>query len=123
MRTRDAATIRVTICVTLRIILRRYSKLADWAYVRECARATAGTLPLVGNGDVLSFEEFHAHLEGAPELATIMLARGALIKPWIFTEARCPDGRAVKWGPGAHVRGQSGSLSCEDFLCTVGGRA
>ena len=89
MRARDAAVI----CATLRTILRRYSKLADWAYVRECARATAGTLPLVGNGDVLSFEEFHAHLADAPELATIMLARGALIKPWIFTEARCPADR------------------------------
>ena len=88
------------------ITLRRYSKLADWAYVRECARATAGTLPLVGNGDVLSFEEFHAHLAAAPELATIMLARGALIKPWIFTEARCPAGHAVEWVLGAYLRGQ-----------------
>ena len=64
----------------------RYSKVADWAYIRACAQATAGALPLIGNGDVVSFEDFHAHLEEAPELATIMLARGALVKPWIFTE-------------------------------------
>lgn len=64
----------------------RYSKVADWAYIRACAQATAGALPLIGNGDVVSFEDFHAHLEAAPELATIMLARGALVKPWIFTE-------------------------------------
>ena len=62
--------------------------MADWAYIRACAQATAGTLPLIGNGDVASFEDFHARLEAAPELATIMLARGALVKPWIFTEVR-----------------------------------
>ena len=112
MRARDAAAT----CATLRIIRRRYSKLADWAYVRECARATAGALPLIGNGDVVSFEQFHAHLADAPDLATIMLARGALIKPWIFTEARRPAGRAVKGCPGAHVKGQSGSLSFKDFF-------
>ncbi|KAK9832704.1 hypothetical protein WJX81_002201 [Elliptochloris bilobata] len=66
----------------------RYSKLADWEYIRECVQATAGALPLVGNGDVTSFEDFYAHMEAAPELATIMLARGALIKPWIFTEIK-----------------------------------
>ena len=64
----------------------RYSKVADWAYIRACAQATAGALPLIGNGDVVSFEDFHGHLEAAPELTTIMLARGALVKPWIFTE-------------------------------------
>jgi tRNA-dihydrouridine synthase len=66
----------------------RYSKSADWEYIAACARATAGALPLVGNGDVVSHVDYYARLAAAPELATIMLARGALVKPWIFTEAR-----------------------------------
>ena len=66
----------------------RYSKSADWEYIAACARATAGALPLVGNGDVVSLVDYYARLTAAPELATIMLARGALVKPWIFTEAR-----------------------------------
>jgi len=66
----------------------RYSKSADWEYIAACARATAGALPLVGNGDVVSHVDYYARLTAAPELATIMLARGALVKPWIFTEAR-----------------------------------
>ena len=64
----------------------RYTRSADWDYIRQCAAASPG-LPLIGNGDVYSFEEWNANLEGSG-LATIMLGRSALIKPWIFTEIK-----------------------------------
>jgi len=63
----------------------RYSKLADWDYVYQCARKAPTTLPVVGNGDVFSFLEWNNHRTECPELATDMIARGALIKvsiPW-----------------------------------------
>lgn len=63
----------------------RYSKLADWDYIRECAQGASG-LQLIGNGDLMSFSEYNERLAACPELATVMLARGALIKPWLFTE-------------------------------------
>ena len=66
----------------------RYTKLADWEYIARCARA-ADPLPIVGNGDIFSFTEYEEHLAACPQLATTMLARGALIKPWLFTEVRC----------------------------------
>ncbi|ESW07905.1 hypothetical protein PHAVU_009G002300 [Phaseolus vulgaris] len=66
----------------------RYSKLADWDYVYQCARKAPTTLPVVGNGDVFSFVEWNNHRTECPELATDMIARGALIKPWIFTEIK-----------------------------------
>ncbi|KAF8561927.1 hypothetical protein P879_03374 [Paragonimus westermani] len=39
------------------------------------------------NGDVLSYEDYIRHKE-ASGVTGIMIARGALIKPWIFTEIR-----------------------------------
>jgi tRNA-dihydrouridine synthase 3 len=57
----------------------RYSKRADWAYIARCAKLAKG-VQVVGNGDVMSFEDYSAHVAEAPELATCMIARGALIK-------------------------------------------
>uniref|UniRef100_A0A0G4G9V8 tRNA-dihydrouridine(47) synthase [NAD(P)(+)] n=1 Tax=Chromera velia CCMP2878 TaxID=1169474 RepID=A0A0G4G9V8_9ALVE len=83
----------------------RYTKCADWAYISTCARAAAascasssssssssaspveGVVPLAGNGDVFSFEDAERGFEehGA---SAVMVGRGALIKPWIFTEIK-----------------------------------
>ena len=71
----------------------RYSKLADWAYIRECAIALRESLsdaglppvPIFGNGDCFSSHEYYEH-KLASGVDGIMVARGALIKPWIFTE-------------------------------------
>lgn len=63
----------------------RYSKQADWAYIGACA-AAAPELQLIGNGDILSYTEYNERMAACPQLATVMLARGALIKPWLFTE-------------------------------------
>ncbi|CAL8080690.1 unnamed protein product [Calicophoron daubneyi] len=64
----------------------RYTRLSDWDYVKQCAEiGKAGTI--FGNGDVLSYEDYIQRKE-ASGVAGIMIARGALIKPWIFTEIR-----------------------------------
>ena len=86
----------------------RYTKAADWAYIAECAALikrtkeemaaatdasyenlevgeTVGRLAFLGNGDVNSFVDW----ERARDIAgcdTSMIARGAIIKPWIFEE-------------------------------------
>lgn len=52
----------------------RYARLADWQYIGSCAQA-APDLPLVGNGDVLSWTDYEAHMKAAPELSTCMIAR------------------------------------------------
>ncbi|KAI4300087.1 hypothetical protein L6164_033503 [Bauhinia variegata] len=66
----------------------RYSKLADWDYIYKCAGKAPSTLQVVGNGDVFSFVDWNNHKAEWPELASCMIARGALIKPWIFTEIK-----------------------------------
>ncbi|XP_022096867.1 tRNA-dihydrouridine(47) synthase [NAD(P)(+)]-like [Acanthaster planci] len=64
----------------------RYTRTADWNYIRQCVEV-AKPHPLIGNGDILSYEDVKTHLENSGA-AGVMIARGALIKPWIFTEIK-----------------------------------
>ncbi|KAK3669187.1 tRNA-dihydrouridine synthase 3 [Recurvomyces mirabilis] len=89
----------------------RYTRSADWEYISSCAalvkklktqRASmtdtirepdardSGTgsdaLPyFCGNGDILSHIDYNEHIANAG-VDSCMIARGALIKPWIFEE-------------------------------------
>ena len=65
----------------------RYSKAADWSYIGRCA-AEHASVPLIGNGDAFSYEDVDAALAGDSPITAVMLARGALIKPWVFTEIK-----------------------------------
>ncbi|DBA73292.1 TPA: hypothetical protein ACH3X1_011348 [Trebouxia sp. C0004] len=65
----------------------RYSRAADWEYVTNCARQVP-ELPLIGNGDVFSWTDYQAHINADSPVATAMIARGALMKPWIFQEIK-----------------------------------
>jgi tRNA-dihydrouridine synthase 3 len=62
----------------------RYRHPADWAAIAEVAAAV--NVPVIGNGDLLYPHEIHERRE-ASGCAAVMIARGALIKPWIFREA------------------------------------
>jgi tRNA-dihydrouridine synthase 3 len=91
----------------------RYSRSADWDYIGECAtlvsnleKASAGVADTVrepdardlsssvksnglpyfcGNGDILSHIDYNNAVQHAG-VDSAMIARGALIKPWIFEE-------------------------------------
>ncbi|CEL57053.1 tRNA-dihydrouridine synthase 3 [Rhizoctonia solani AG-1 IB] len=71
----------------------RYSKFADWGYIKECVEALRAstedddlpTIPIFGGGDVYSAEQYWTNVEQTG-VDGIMVGRGALIKPWIFTE-------------------------------------
>ncbi|CAJ1083394.1 tRNA-dihydrouridine(47) synthase -like isoform X2 [Notolabrus celidotus] [Xyrichtys novacula] len=63
----------------------RYTKSADWDYISSCSKL-ASPVPLFGNGDILSYEDAMKARETG--VSGIMIARGALIKPWIFTEIK-----------------------------------
>ncbi|PKA53109.1 tRNA-dihydrouridine(47) synthase [NAD(P)(+)]-like [Apostasia shenzhenica] len=66
----------------------RYSKLADWNYIYQCAGKAPSGLQFLGNGDIFSYCDYNKHISDCPQLSTCMIARGALLKPWIFTEIK-----------------------------------
>ncbi|KAF4339619.1 tRNA-dihydrouridine synthase 3 [Fusarium beomiforme] len=89
----------------------RYTKKADWGYISECAaliktynkqkdgltdtiaepdasslpNAKDGRMYFLGNGDCYSHTEYYEHIDKA-HVDTVMIGRGALIKPWLFEE-------------------------------------
>lgn len=65
----------------------RYRLDADWNAIGEIAASVP--VPVIGNGDLLFPHEI-ARARQQSGCAAVMVARGALIKPWIFREA--PDG-------------------------------
>ncbi|XP_053602813.1 tRNA-dihydrouridine(47) synthase [NAD(P)(+)]-like [Plodia interpunctella] len=65
----------------------RYTRSADWEYIETCAK-TAAPCPVYGNGDILCYDDYVKKREIAPTIQGVMIGRGALIKPWIFTEIK-----------------------------------
>lgn len=75
----------------------RYTQAADWDLIG--AVAAERRVPVVGNGDILTHYEAEERRRRAG-VRSVMLGRGALIKPWLFREIR--EGRA--WEPSAEER-------------------
>ncbi|KAF7325209.1 tRNA-dihydrouridine(47) synthase [NAD(P)(+)] [Mycena kentingensis (nom. inval.)] len=73
----------------------RYTKLADWEYIKSCVEAVRAReadeglrrVPIFGNGDCYSGTAYWETVN-ASGVDGVMVARGALIKPWIFTEIK-----------------------------------
>ena len=87
----------------------RYTKNANWEYISDCAALIErfnekgddlsdtikeverrilpanGRVYFIGNGDCYSHIDYNTHLAEA-KVDSVMIARGALIKPWIFEE-------------------------------------
>lgn len=87
----------------------RYRSSANWNYIAECGamiqsyrekqaeltdtvrdpdpstQANGGRMYFLGNGDCYSHVDYFDHIDNA-RVDTVMIARGALIKPWIFEE-------------------------------------
>ncbi|MCJ1281054.1 tRNA-dihydrouridine synthase 3 [Xylographa opegraphella] len=87
----------------------RYTRSADWEYIADCAalinrhnergheladtnqevdaryQPAGGKVYFIGNGDCYSHVDYNRHLSEA-KVDSVMVARGALIKPWIFEE-------------------------------------
>ncbi|VEU41976.1 unnamed protein product [Pseudo-nitzschia multistriata] len=66
-----------------------YSKNADWDLIRRAVMETKddgyGHIPIIGNGDILTYYEARRRMEETG-VDSVMVGRGALCKPWIFKE-------------------------------------
>ncbi|KAI0473778.1 hypothetical protein GGR56DRAFT_648948 [Xylariaceae sp. FL0804] len=89
----------------------RYTRKANWEYISECAALISsyrdkrdnitdtatmpdestqannkdGKIYFIGNGDCYSHVDYFDHIDKA-KVDTVMIARGAMVKPWIFEE-------------------------------------
>ncbi|KAI1915402.1 tRNA-dihydrouridine synthase 3 [Ophidiomyces ophidiicola] len=87
----------------------RYTREADWSYIAECAtlinrlnqksddvtdtvrepeerlQPSGKKVFFLGNGDCYSHEDYFKSIQES-SVDTVMIARGALMKPWIFEE-------------------------------------
>jgi tRNA-dihydrouridine synthase 3 len=68
----------------------RYTKAADWDRIGSVA-AERG-VSVIGNGDILTHYEARERMRRSG-VRSVMLGRGALIKPWLFSEIR--EGRDI----------------------------
>lgn len=75
----------------------RYSRAADWDAIARIAAER--TIPVIGNGDLLTWYETKERW-ATSGVASVMLGRGALIKPWLFREIAEEKG----WEPDAKER-------------------
>ncbi|XP_015785503.1 tRNA-dihydrouridine(47) synthase [NAD(P)(+)]-like [Tetranychus urticae] len=65
----------------------RYTKSANWEYVNECAKLSE-SIPVFGSGDVFSYTDYEQKLADNPNVSGVLIGRGAIIKPWLFTEIK-----------------------------------
>ena len=65
----------------------RYTKLNDWDYITSCAEILKDKCLFVGNGDLFDPEGI-CKLWKSSKVDSVMIGRGALLKPWIFEEIK-----------------------------------
>eukprot|EP01084_Bolivina_argentea_P169534 293884_1 len=65
----------------------RYRRPADWDYIKQCVDISNGRVPIIGNGDIYNWNEWYECMEKS-KCESILIGRGALVKPWLFKEIR-----------------------------------
>jgi tRNA-dihydrouridine synthase B len=65
-----------------RTVAQKYTGKADWNIISRIAELS--TLPVVGNGDITSYDEALERLERSG-CSAVMIGRGAVGNPWIFS--------------------------------------
>lgn len=72
-----------------------YKGEADWSHIANVANNPRITIPIIGNGDVVSGEQALDRFQSTG-VDAVMVGRGAIGQPWIFEEMRAViDGKPV----------------------------
>jgi tRNA-dihydrouridine synthase B len=64
-----------------------YTGEADWSLIAEVKKNPRMKIPIIGNGDITGPEKAKAFLEQS-SVDGLMVGRGSIGRPWIFTEIR-----------------------------------
>ena len=72
------------LCVHCRTRTQGYKGKADWSWLPKIRKATS--LPLIGNGDIITPDDAKAVFETGCD--AIMIGRGAVNNPWLFLQIK-----------------------------------
>lgn len=76
-----------------------YKGSADWGPIAQVANNPNITIPIIGNGDVLTGEDA-LHRFNTSGVDAVMVGRGSVGQPWIFEEMRAViDGKPIPTHP------------------------
>ena len=64
-----------------------YTGEADWTFIREVKQNPRMTIPIIGNGDVLTAEQCKQRFDETG-VDGVMIGRGSIGRPWIFREVK-----------------------------------
>ena len=64
-----------------------YTGEADWTLIREVKQNPRMTIPIIGNGDVVTAEDCR-HRFDESGVDGVMIGRGSIGRPWIFREVK-----------------------------------
>lgn len=85
----------VAIAMHARTRAQGYSGKARWDLIRSLVAASP--IPVIGNGDVFTAEDAH-RMKRETGCAAVMIGRGALGNPWIFSELTGSTVGTSRWG-------------------------
>lgn len=83
-----AASGAAAVCVHGRTRMQMYAPSADWSVIARVRAALPPEIPVVGNGDVASAEEYF-RLRRETGCDAVAIGRAALSNPWLFSEIVC----------------------------------
>ena len=64
-----------------------YTGEADWTLLREVKQHPRMTIPIIGNGDVVTAEQCKQRFDET-DVDGVMIGRGSIGRPWIFREVK-----------------------------------
>lgn len=79
------------LCVHGRTWSQGFTGTADWQIIERVKNSV--TIPVIGNGDILSYDDGRAMMQQTG-CDGVMIGRGALGNPWVFTPEGRPDSLA-----------------------------
>ena len=75
-----------------------FSGRADLAVIGRVRQAVSTDVPVVGNGDVVTLDDY-LRMRGETGCDGVMVGRGAMGNPWLFRSIRAAEGKRADPGP------------------------